>query len=88
MYVAVFYDPTNINGKLVVTLVGQFDNSHAVVLGCPIGFGFDCGHPVAHVRLRDGSGTERLRLSVSEDGEAEILFYDDEGEVVRRIGAD
>ena len=40
------------------------------------------------LRLRDGSGTERLRLSVSEDGEAEILFYDDKGEVVRRIGAD
>ena len=42
----------------------------------------------SYVVLNDGRGKERLILSVSEAGEAQILFLDGEGNVVRTIAAD
>jgi len=39
----------------------------------------------AVVDLRDGRGTPRLRLVVSEAGEARIAFLDESGEVLRKI---
>ncbi len=41
----------------------------------------------AAVRLRDAAGRERLSLRVSEAGEAEIVFRNEEGAVVRTINA-
>ncbi len=38
--------------------------------------------------LRDGQGRKRLEMRVSEAGETEILFYDEAGEVVKRISAE
>lgn len=39
------------------------------------------------VRMRDAQGKERLRLQVSAEGEAEIVFLDEDGTITKRIGA-